>query len=135
MVKTCLDILRILPFIILTKEWHIYVDQSKTLLDRGGGGGGGASGMILDAFCGLSPPSKVQVTAAVLPTTNNKKNKLPWVRIISKVPGKSNMDITNVDSLDKVYRILTKHLQIKVCVVVVVVVVVIVLLVLLMRDC
>jgi hypothetical protein len=99
-----------------TKEWHIYVDQSKASMDRGGGGG--ASSMILDAFCGLCPPSKVQVMAAVLPTANNKKNKTPWVRIISKVPGKSNMDVTNVDSLDKVYRILTKHLQIKVCVVV-----------------
>ena len=97
------------------------MDQSKALLDRGGGGGGGgASGMILDAFCGLSPPSKVQVTAAVLPNTN-KKTKTPWVRIISKVPGKSNMDVTNVDSLDKVYRILTKHLQIKVRVLVVLV--------------
>lgn len=48
---------------------------------------------------------------AILPKSNKKT---PWVRIIARVPGKSNVDVANVDSLDKVYRILTRHLQIKV---------------------
>jgi hypothetical protein len=88
----------------LQQEWQIYIDQSKASLDRG-------ASATLDAFCGLCPPSKVQVFSAVLPKSNKKT---PWVRIVAKVPGKSNVDVANVDSLDKVYRILTKHLQIEV---------------------
>ena len=86
------------------KNWQIYVDQSKASLDRG-------ASITLDAFCSLCPPTKVEVVAAILPKSNKKT---PWVRCISKVPGRSSVDIANVDSVDKVYRILTKHLQIQV---------------------
>lgn len=85
-------------------NWQIYVDQSKASLDRG-------ASTTLDAFCSLSPPNKVQIVAAILPKSNKKT---PWVRCISKIPGRSSIDVANVDSVDKVYRILTKHLQIQV---------------------
>jgi hypothetical protein len=65
----------------------------------------------LDAFCGLAPPSSVEVIPAILPKSNKKG---PWVRCISNVAGRNNMDVGNVDSIDKVYRILTKHLLVKV---------------------
>lgn len=65
----------------------------------------------LDAFCGLCPSHKVEVIGAVLPKSNKKT---PWIRCISKIPGRTSMDVANVDSVDKVYRILTKHMQIKV---------------------
>lgn len=89
---------------IFVQNWQIYVDQSKPSLDRG-------ASMTLDAFCSLSPPDKVQVISAVLPKSNKKT---PWIRCISKIPGRSSIDVANVDSVDKVYRILTKHLQIQV---------------------
>jgi hypothetical protein len=88
----------------IVKNWQVYVDQSKPSLDRG-------ASTTLDTFCSLCPPSKVQVIAAILPKSNKKT---PWVRCISKIPGRSSIDIANVDSVDKVYRILTKHMQIQV---------------------
>jgi hypothetical protein len=91
-------------FSYILQDWQIYIDQSKSSLDRG-------ASATLDAFCGLCPPHKVQVIAAILPKSNKKT---PWVRCISKVPGRSSIDVANVDSVDKVYRILTKHLQVKV---------------------
>ena len=81
------------------------MDHSKSSLDRG-------ASVTLDAFCGLSPPSKVRVFPAILPNYNNKKT--PWVRCISKVPGRSSIDVAGVDSVDKVYRLLNKHLKVKV---------------------
>mmetsp|Transcript_35201 Transcript_35201/g.85213 ORF Transcript_35201/g.85213 Transcript_35201/m.85213 type:complete len:540 (+) Transcript_35201:285-1904(+) len=86
-----------------TAQWQVFVDQSKSALDRGGGA-------TLDAFCCLAPPSTAQVVPAILPGGNKK---FPWVRCISKIPGRSNIEVGNVDSVDKVYRVLTKHLQIK----------------------
>jgi hypothetical protein len=84
-------------------DWQIYIDQSKASLDKGGSA-------TLDAFCGLSPPSKVRILPAILP--KSYKYKSPWVRCISKRYKKS-LDIANVDSVDKVYRVLTKQLQIQ----------------------
>ena len=106
-------------------EWEIYVDQSKTSLDRGGSA-------TLDAFLGLAPPSTVQVIASVLPTGGGggggstastaagstasysglKKTKLkgPFVRCLS-TDGLLCFDVSNVDSVDKVYRVLTKHIK------------------------
>ena len=86
-----------------TAQWQIFVDQSKSALDRGGGA-------TLDALSCLAPPSTIQVVPAILPGGNKKG---PWVRCISKIPGRSNIEVGNVDSVDKVYRVLTKHLQIK----------------------
>jgi hypothetical protein len=85
------------------QDWDIYIDQSKTSLDRGGGA-------TLDAFCGLTPSSSANIIPAVLPKSNKKG---PWVRCISNVPRCNSLDISSVDSVDKVYRVLTKHLKIK----------------------
>lgn len=74
-------------------------------MDRGGGA-------TLDAFCGLSPLPNIEIIPSILPRSSKK---YPWIRCISTVPGRASLDIGNVDSVDKVYRILTKHLQIKVC--------------------
>ena len=82
----------------------MFVDQSKASLDRGGSA-------TLDAFCGLAPPSSVEIIPAVLPKSNKKG---PWIRCISTVPSMQNFDVANVDSVDKVYRVLTKHLKVKV---------------------
>ena len=59
-----------------TADWQVYVDQSKASLDRGGSA-------TLDAFCSLSPTSKVDILPAILPKSSTKK-KGPWIRCISK---------------------------------------------------
>ena len=102
-------------------QWEIYVDQSKLSLDRGGSA-------TLDAFLGLAPPSTVRVIAStLLPGAGGgsaagatgssssysgltKKSKGPLVRCLS-TDGLQCFDVSNVDSVDKVYRILTKHMQ------------------------
>lgn len=84
-------------------EWEVYVDQTKSSLDKG-------SSATLDAFIGLSVPS-VRVQPAVLP---KNKMKGPAVRCIAVNDNKRNsFDVGNVDSVDKVYRVLTKHMQVK----------------------
>ena len=80
------------------------MDQSKASLDRG-------AVATLDAFCGLCLDQNVEVIAASLPKSNKK---VPWVRCISGDRKRNNLDVANVDSVDKVYRILTNHLQLKV---------------------
>ncbi|KAG7340809.1 hypothetical protein IV203_024352 [Nitzschia inconspicua] len=90
-----------------TTEWIIYVDQSKASLDRGGTA-------TLDALVGLVPPNKVQIVPCILPKNTNSKKKAPWIRCISTAKGGTpNLDIGGVDSVDKCYRALTKHLQVK----------------------
>jgi tetratricopeptide (TPR) repeat protein len=101
--------------------WEVYVDQSKPSLDRGGSA-------TLDAFLGLAPPTTVRIMAATLmptlttasgssSTTNmpssssNKKTKGPMVRCMS-TDGTQCLEVSNVDSVDKVYRVLTKHLKV-----------------------
>lgn len=115
----------------------MYVDQSKASLERGGSA-------TLDAFAALAPPDKVRVHAALLPRTSKVVNKGPSIRCIptslmmaaaatttasslsspavvssSTTAGiiTSNvvsMDVASVDSVDKVYRVLTKHMNVKV---------------------
>ena len=63
----------------------------------------------MDAFVGLAPPS-VRIRPAVFPKS---KTKGPIVRCISLGSQKS-FDVSNVDSVDKVYRVLTKHMNVKV---------------------
>jgi hypothetical protein len=100
----------------------VYVDQSKSSLEKGGSA-------TLDAFVALVPSDgTVQVHAALLPKTSKVVTKGPAVRCIptvnaEKIGGGSGsigslspMDIANVDSVDKVYRVLTKHMSVKVCV-------------------
>jgi tetratricopeptide (TPR) repeat protein len=93
--------------VFLVQEWIIYVDQSKSSLDRGGSA-------TLDALVGLVPPNKVQIVPCILPKNTNNKKKAPWIRCISTTKGGStNLDIGGVDSVDKCYRALTKHLKVK----------------------
>ena len=78
----------------------------------------------LDAFVALVPSDgTVQVHAALLPKTSKVAAKGPAVRCIPTISGRaggggigslSPMDIANVDSVDKVYRVLTKHMNVKV---------------------
>jgi hypothetical protein len=93
--------------------WEVYVDQSKPSLDRGGSA-------TLDAFLGLAPPTTIRVLAATLMPTltastsaasSNKKTKGPLVRCMS-TDGTQCLEVSNVDSVDKVYRVLTKHLKV-----------------------
>lgn len=85
-------------------EWDVYVDQSRSAVGRG-------STATLDAFVGLSPPS-VQVHPAVIGTSSRAKS--PMVRCASRVDPDDCLEVANVDSVDKVYRILTRHLKVKV---------------------
>jgi hypothetical protein len=84
-------------------EWEVFVDQSKSSLDKGGSA-------TLDAFVGLSPPGTVKVQPVIL---SRIKSKGPLVRCISgQNSDKSSFDVSNVDSVDKVYRILTSHMRV-----------------------
>jgi hypothetical protein len=96
----------------------VYVDQSKSSLEKGGSA-------TLDAFVALVPTDgTVQVHAALLPKTSKVATKGPAVRCIptgtsnnagpSPLLLSSPMDIANVDSVDKVYRVLTRHMNVKV---------------------
>ena len=77
------------------------MDQSKAGLDKG-------AGATLDAFWGLAPSSQVKVIPAVITKT---KAKGPAVRCISV---NRSFDVGNIDSVDKVFRILNKHMLVKV---------------------
>ena len=81
-------------------QWEVYVDQSKASLDNG-------ASATLDAFLGLAPPS-VKVIPAVLPRL---KTKPPVVRCIAVDEQDTSFDVANVDSADKIFRILTKHMK------------------------
>jgi len=112
-------------YISSTSDWQIYVDQSKASLDRGGGA-------IFDAIFSLCDTSvddfvnangditngavEVQVIPAILPKPASG-GKGPWIRCVwntnnpkNLVRPSPNMDVSNVDSVEKVYRVLTKHL-------------------------
>ena len=65
----------------------------------------------LDAFLGLAPSDQVKVFPAIL--TTKIKSKSPAIRCLS-LAGKNSFDVGNVDSVDKVFRILNKHMQVKV---------------------
>jgi hypothetical protein len=83
------------------------VDQSKVSLDKGGSA-------TLDAFLGLAPirgTNTVQTFPTLLP--KNIKSRGPTVRCIQENTGLA-FDVGYVDSVDKVYRILTKHMKVKV---------------------
>eukprot|EP00547_Thalassionema_nitzschioides_P003994 CAMPEP_0194204070 /NCGR_PEP_ID=MMETSP0156-20130528/3693_1 /TAXON_ID=33649 /ORGANISM="Thalassionema nitzschioides, Strain L26-B" /LENGTH=361 /DNA_ID=CAMNT_0038929987 /DNA_START=63 /DNA_END=1148 /DNA_ORIENTATION=+ len=82
-------------------EWEVYVDQSKDSISRG-------ATATFDAFQGMSPPS-VEVRKCELIASSRSKS--PVVRCISRTDQSNCLEITNVDSVDKVYRILTHHLK------------------------
>ena len=107
-----------------TIVWDVYVCQSKPCKERG-------AGATLDAFVGLAPSDYVQVHAAIIGKTRGKG---PIVRCLRRTPAGANngkaesrdnvdddaqsnneslldaFEVSNVDSVDKVYRILTKHM-------------------------
>lgn len=89
------------PPIDFVQKWEVYVDQSKAALDRG-------AGATMDAFWGLAPANQVKVIPAVILKT---KAKGPAVRCVS---ASSSFDVGNIDSVDKVFRILNKHMLVKV---------------------
>lgn len=82
-----------------TPQWHVYVDQSKASLDKGGAA-------TLDAFIALAPPSHVKVFAAMFESSS----KGPLVRCID-TNHPNSFDVGIVDSVDKVERILRKHMK------------------------
>ena len=83
------------------EDWIVFVDHSKPSLEKG-------AAATLDAFLSLAPASRVTVKAAFLPK-QPKSGGQPWVRCVS-VEKSIAMEIFGVDSVDKVYRILTKHM-------------------------
>lgn len=98
----------LLPEIPVPVDWEIYVDQSKAGLEKG-------AAATLDAFLGLAPPS-VKVLPAVFPKST--KNRMPLIRCVSLRQPKDlfrssgGLEVTNVDSVDKVFRVLTKHMKV-----------------------
>jgi len=108
-------------YVSSTSDWQIYVDQSRPSLDRGGDA-------IFDAFFSfcdtlVEDPDvdnnevvEVQVIPAILPKPASG-GKGPWIRCIWNTNNKKNLarpspnlDVSNVDSVEKVYRVLTTHL-------------------------
>ena len=89
--------------------WEVYVDQSKVSLERG-------SGATLDSFVSLAPPEQVKIVPAVFGSAT--KAKSPMVRCFNQADPNDCLEITNVDSVDKVYRILTLHMNLGVSTVV-----------------
>lgn len=79
------------------------MDQSKPSLERG-------ASATLDAFIGLSPP-EVRIVPAILPKT---KAKGPIIRCVAVDDDRDCLEISNVDSVDKVYRTLTRHMRVQV---------------------
>ena len=93
------------------QDWIVYVDQSKASLERGGVA-------TLDAFMGLATSESVSVKAAIFPKPT--KGKGPFIRCVP-VGGQNNNDdmhvafeVSNVNSVEKVYRVLTKHMGLEV---------------------
>jgi hypothetical protein len=87
--------------------WHVYIDQSKTALDKGGSA-------TMDSFSVLAPASSVLVQAAVFNKGSATAGPSPVVRCISLQIPEQSFDVGGVDSVDKVYRVLTKHMKVKV---------------------
>lgn len=81
-------------------EWDIYICQSKQCKALG-------ASATLDSFKILSP-STVHIHPAMLTKT---KAKGPNIRCIQRVPPFKAFEANNVNDVDKVYRILTKHMN------------------------
>lgn len=81
-------------------EWDIYICQSKQCKALG-------ASATLDSFKAMSP-STVQIHPAYLTKT---KAKGPNIRCIQRVPPFKAFEVNNVNDVDKVYRILTKHMN------------------------
>ena len=94
-----------------TPVWIVYVDHSKSSLEKG-------AAATLDAFLGLTTVARqqrgivVEVKAAFLPKPKGGGSP-PWVRCVS-LPKNVALEVYGVDSVDKVYRVLTKHMTLNV---------------------
>lgn len=88
-------------------QWNVYVDQSPKAIEKGGD-------EALDAFVCLAP-----ITVSIKPVIMSKvsKSKQPFIRCIPKdtSDGIKPLEIANVNSVEKVYRSLSKHMKVKVC--------------------
>lgn len=99
-----------------TSDWIVYVDHSKPSLEKG-------AAATLDAFLGLTTAAAtarsgrtattVAVKAAFLPKPKKGgQPATPWVLCVS-LANNIALEIYGVDSVDKVYRVLTKHMAVE----------------------
>ena len=106
-------------------HWDVYVCQSKQCLERG-------ASATLDSFQALVPmepmsesdktfkdegsnlyQSNTVTTIDIHPAIlSRSKAKGPNVRCIQRTPPYTSFEVNNVNDIDKVYRILTKHMSI-----------------------
>ena len=83
-------------------KWDVYICQSKACKERG-------ASATLDTFQALSPPDgSVRIHRAILSKT---KAKGPNVRCVQAQHPHKAFEVNNVNDIDKVYRILTKHMD------------------------
>jgi len=84
--------------------WDVYVCESKQCQERG-------AGATLGAFVGLSPP-EIMVHPAII---SKAKGKGPNIRCIERGANGRSFEVNNVDSVEKVHRILTnaKYMQVQ----------------------
>jgi len=87
-----------------TIQWDVYICESKQCKERG-------SDKTFGAFVGLAPTSLVAIHPVII---QRPKGKGPNVRCIQrkKNSGKA-FEVNNVDSVEKVHRILTKYMNVK----------------------
>jgi hypothetical protein len=83
-------------------EWDVYVCQSKQSKERG-------ASATLDTFQSLSPPN-ILLHPGIL---SKSKAKGPNIRCVQKKHPYKAFEVNNVNDIDKVYRILTKHMGIE----------------------
>jgi len=87
-------------------QWDVYICQSKQSKERG-------ASATLDSFQALVPSSSNDIVINIHPAILSKtKAKGPNVRCIQKTPPYKAFEVNNVNDVDKVYRILVKHMNI-----------------------
>jgi len=101
--------------------WEVYVSQSSTTKNNKEKGTSLPSSSIIQTFISLAPSrNNIKVSPAEFTSTksNKQKGKGPTVRCIQRKRSGgvyreigNAIEITNVDSVDKVYRIMTKHME------------------------
>ena len=99
--------------------WEVYVSQSKN--NNKEKGASIPSSSIIQAFISLAPSrNNIKVSSAEFtsPKNNKQKGKGSTVRCIQRKRSGgvyrdigNAIEVTNVDSVDKVYRIMTKHME------------------------
>ena len=87
-----------------TIQWDVYICESKQCKERG-------SVATFGAFVGLAPPDVVAIHPA---TILKPKGKGPNIRCAQRRKNGKAFEVNNVDSVEKVHRILTKYMNVKV---------------------